>query len=62
MKLTQAQLREMAYRGAEDGHGDEWHAQFATGQHTLAAMKAAANAARAALNDSEKPKHDQRAV
>jgi len=43
----------MARRGAEDGHGDEWHPQFTASARVLASMKTAANEARLHMQNEE---------
>ena len=42
---------EMARRGAEDGHGDEWIDQIGAGERIKAAMRHAAGQARKELVD-----------
>lgn len=45
-KLSAVQLVEMAYRGAEDGHPDEWHRQMTQSARVVELMKEAADKAR----------------
>ncbi len=47
------ELERMARRGAEDGHGDEWHPEFTASARVLASMKTAANEARIQMQNEE---------
>lgn len=55
-KLSAAQLVEMAYRGAEDGHPDDWHRQMTRSARVVELMKEAADKARNNLT------YDHRAI